>query len=96
MRSVVDSVDEHQGAILMRQIGDRANRVDRTKCVRCRTNCNEPGVPVDQGSQVVDVEQAGVRDHSCDSKLNASVSGNRLPRSDVRVVIELSDYDVVS
>ena len=94
VRDVLARVDEHERAVRVRGVGERADVVDRAEHVRHRADREQLGA-VEQRVEVreVEAEVGGERDPA---QLDAAFGGEHLPRHDVGVVLHVREHDRVA
>ena len=69
--------------------------VDRAQGVRCRPNGHQFGPYVDLLLEIVPIERAVFDIHAHDAERATTFASQRLPRTHIRVVVQLGDNDLV-
>ena len=94
-RHRLTAVDQHLGAVRMRQLDDAFDRQRRAGHVRDMRHRDKPGARRQQRLETRQVEFAGVVGRR-DDQLQAEPVAQLLPRHDVRVVLDIADDDFVA
>jgi hypothetical protein len=96
MRDVMDCVDEKKRANRPGEPGSSRDVVDCAERVRRRANCDDFRADIHLLLEVVPIECAGSNVHFDDAECATTFLGERLPRADIGVVIELGDHEFVA
>ena len=94
MRHELARVDEHERAVRVRGVGERADVVDRAEHVRHRADREELRA-VEQLVERREVEAEVGRERD-PAQLDAAFGGEHLPRHDVGVVLHVREHDRVA
>jgi hypothetical protein len=96
VRRPVHGVDEGERARVAGEPGGAGDVGDGAQRVRRRAHGDEPGARADQRGQVVPVEPEGAGVHARGAHGDAALVGQRRPRGDVAVVVELGHHHLVA
>ena len=92
----MNRVDIREGADIARHSRRAANIAHGSQCVRCSSNRNQLGPPVDQAFKVIPIQLPCSGNHPDSSHAQVPVLRELPPRVRVRVVIELRDDYLVA
>ena len=92
----MNGIDVHERASFMCELGRCSYVSDSPQCVGSRADGEKFRSHIDRHSQIVEVEGSRPGIKADRSNLRAAILRHLAPGIDVRVVIELGDYDLVS
>ena len=94
-RQSLAAIDEHLGALRMRQLDDARDRQKRPGHIRDMRHRDEPRARAQQCLKSREVELAG-RIGRRDDEPGAQALAQHLPWHDVRVMLDIADHDLVT
>ena len=92
----MDSINQCERADLVRQFNRAAKIVHRSQRITTGAERNHLCLLRDQPLEIVPIQLARFRIHLRDSQRDAAFDLERLPGSDVRVMLQFGDHDFVA